>query len=162
MDSAKPLAGKVAWVTGSSRGIGRAIAAHLAELGAAVAVHASSAASPRAFGEAESLDAVALEIARATGSRVVAVTGDLTDPAAVERLEGEVERELGAIDILVNNAGGDIGAAGATGPRAGKPEANTPLDISLDDLRTVLDRNLMTCLLCCRQVGRRSLPNTDR
>jgi 3-oxoacyl-[acyl-carrier protein] reductase len=154
MESALPLAGRVAWVTGSSRGIGRAIAAHLASLGAAVAVHGSSPSSSRAFGEAESLQAVADEIVRETGSRVIAVIGDLTDPAAVERLEGEISRSLGPIDVLVNNAGGDIGARGVTGPRAGKPEGNNPLDIGLDDLRTVLDRNLMTCILCCRQVGR--------
>lgn len=154
MEGTAQLKGKVAWVTGSSRGIGRAIAAHLAGLGASVAVHGSSAASPKAFGEADSLAAVAAEIARETGSRVIAVTGDLTDPAVVERLDGEITRTLGPIDILVNNAGGDIGAQGPTGPRAGKPEGNNPLDISLQDLRTVLDRNLMTCLLCCRQVGR--------
>jgi NAD(P)-dependent dehydrogenase (short-subunit alcohol dehydrogenase family) len=151
----RALEGRVAWVTGSSRGIGRAIAAELARLGARVAVHGSSSASPRAFGEAESLEEVARTIARESGSAVIAVTGDLTDPDAVARLEEEIETALGPIDILVNNAGGDIGAAGATGPRAGKPEGNNPLDISLADLHTVLDRNLMTCLHCCRQVGRR-------
>jgi 3-oxoacyl-[acyl-carrier protein] reductase len=154
MAASKALAGKVAWVTGSSLGIGRAIAAHLAELGASVAVHGSSAAGSRAFGEAESLDAVAAEIARESGSRVIAVTGDLTDPAAVERVDREIITALGPVDILVNNAGGDIGARGPTAPRAGKPEGNNPVDIGFEDLWTILDRNLMTCILCCRQVGR--------
>lgn len=148
------LSGRVAWVTGSSRGIGRAIASHLASLGASVAVHGSSAASPRAFGEADSLSAVAQAIARESGSRVLAVTGDLTDPARVEALEREISGSLGPVDILVNNAGGDIGAKGPTAGRAGKPEGNNPLDINFDDLRTILDRNLLTCILCCRQVGK--------
>ena len=58
----KKLAGKVAWVTGSSRGLGRAIAAHLADLGASVDVHGTSPTSTRAFDEADSLEAVAAEI----------------------------------------------------------------------------------------------------
>ena len=53
------LDGKVAWVTGSSRGIGRVIASHLASLGARVAVHGTSPTSARALGEADSLQAVA-------------------------------------------------------------------------------------------------------
>ena len=57
--SEKRLEEKVAWVTGSSRGIGRVIADHLADLGAKVAVHGTSFTSTRAFNEAESLDAVA-------------------------------------------------------------------------------------------------------
>ncbi len=53
------LAGKVTWVTGSSRGIGRVVAAHLASLGAAVAVHGTTPLSTQAFNEADSLEAVA-------------------------------------------------------------------------------------------------------
>jgi 3-oxoacyl-[acyl-carrier protein] reductase len=152
---ARPLAGRVGWVTGSSRGIGRAIAVRLAAEGAAVAVHGSTAASSRIFGEADSVQAVVDQIGAASGSRVAAVIGDLTDPAVVERLAAEVEDRLGAVDILVNCAGGDIGARGAAGPRAGKPDGNNPLDMEVDDIRAVLDRNLMTCILCCRAVGRK-------
>ena len=54
----KRLESKVAWVTGSSRGIGRVIASHLASLGASVAVHGTSPYSTRAFNEADSLEAV--------------------------------------------------------------------------------------------------------
>lgn len=147
------LEGKVAWVTGSSRGIGRAIAAHLATLGASVAVHGSSPQSPCAFGEAESLEALAREIAAESGTRVIAVCGDLTDEARVKALADEIRERLGPIDVLVNCAGGDIGARGTGAPNAGKPAVNDAVHISLPDLKTVLDRNLLTCILCCREVA---------
>ena len=155
MSDKKSLAGRVAWVTGSSRGIGRVIASHLADRGASVAVHGTSRTSARAFGEADSIDAVAAAVAKESGARVIAVTGDLADPGAVSRAAAEVERALGPIDLLVNCAGGDIGSEGTQGRNAGKPEGNNAIDISLEDLKAVLDRNLMTCILCCREVGSR-------
>lgn len=91
-----PLAGRVAFVTGSSRGIGRAIALELATWGAAVAVHAL-----------KNLD-LAEEVAeaiRATGGRALAVQGDVRDKAAMEACAKAAEAALGPIDILVNNAG---------------------------------------------------------
>lgn len=150
---AKPLAGQAAWVTGSSRGLGRVIARRLAELGAAVAVHGTSATSARAFGEASSLEAVAREIAETTGARVVPVWGDLTDAAAVAEAVAAVRAALGRIDILVANAGGDIGVAGALGPRGGKPEPNDAVFIPVAEVRAVLDRNLLSCILTCRAVA---------
>ena len=147
------LAGKVAWVTGSSRGIGRAVAAHLAELGADVAIHGTTPTSTQAFDEAESLDTVAKEIANDTGANVLAVHGDLTDPDVVENHVDSIRSHFGHIDILVNNAGGDIGTQGVTGENAGKPVANDAINVSLEDIRTVLDRNLMTCILPCREVA---------
>ncbi|MBN1640352.1 MAG: SDR family oxidoreductase [Anaerolineae bacterium] len=152
MDNA-PLAGKVAWVTGSSRGIGRVVAAHLAALGASVAVHGTGPHSTRAFGEAESLQAVADAIAGEHGAVVVPVWGDLTIEDTVHAVADKVRGALGPMDILVNCAGGDIGTQGATGPNAGKPAGNDAVHISVDDIRTVLDRNLMTCILCCREVA---------
>ena len=149
----KRLAGKVAWVTGSSRGIGRAVAAHLAELGADVAIHGTTPPSTQAFDEAESLDTVAKEIANDTGANVLAVHGDLTDPDVVENHVDSIRSHFGHIDILVNNAGGDIGTQGVTGENAGKPVANDAINVSLEDIRTVLDRNLMTCILPCREVA---------
>ena len=149
----KRLAGKVAWVTGSSRGIGRAVAAHLAELGADVAVHGTTPTSTQAFDEAESLDTVAKEIANDTGANVLAVHGDLTDPDVVENHVDSIRSHFGHIDILVNNAGGDVGTQGVTGENAGKPVANDAINVSLEDIRTVLDRNLMTCILPCREVA---------
>lgn len=147
------LDGKNAWVTGSSRGIGRVIADHLASLGARVAVHGTSPTSARALGEAESLQAVADAIAQAHGVEVMAVHGDLADEAVVARNVAEIRARFGQIDILVNCAGGDIGAQGVTAPNAGKPEGNDAVHISLNDLRAVLDRNLMTCILVCRAVA---------
>ena len=149
----KRLAGKVAWVTGSSRGIGRAVAAHLAGLGADVAIHGTTPTSTQAFDEAESLDTVAKEIANDTGANVLAVHGDLTDPDVVENHVDSIRSHFGHIDILVNNAGGDIGTQGVTGENAGKPVANDAINVSLEDIRTVLDRNLMTCILPCREVA---------
>lgn len=148
----RPLAGQVAWVTGSSRGLGRVIAVHLARLGAAVAVHGTTPTSARAFGEADSLEQVARAVAAESGARVLAVWGDLTDEGAVRAAAERVREGLGPVDILVANAGGDIGAAGTTGPRGGKPERNDAVFIPLADLRAILDRNLLSCILVCRAV----------
>lgn len=151
--SEKRLQNKVAWVTGSSRGIGRVLAAHLASLGASVAIHGTSPTSTRAFNEADSLQAVADDIAATHGVDVLPVHGDLTDNAVVQDLVAQIRARFGRIDILVNCAGGDIGAQGTTGENGGKPVVNDAVHISLEDVRTVLDRNLMTCILCCRAVA---------
>jgi 3-oxoacyl-[acyl-carrier protein] reductase len=154
----RPLHEKVVWVTGSSRGIGRAIAAHMASLGASVVVHGTGPYSSRAFNEAESLEAVARGISAEHGTRVLPVHGDLTEEKTVKALAGEIRARLGRIDILVNSAGGDIGTAGTSGPRGGKPADNDALFISLEDLRTVIERNLMTCILVCREVAPEMIP----
>ncbi len=151
--SEKRLEDKVAWVTGSSRGIGRVIADHLADLGAKVAVHGTSPTSTRAFNEAESLDAVAQAIAAAHGSVVLSVWGDLTDAATVKQAADQIRQKFGQIDILVNCAGGDIGSQGVMGENAGKPLSNDAVFIAVEDVRAVLDRNIMTCILCCREVA---------
>ncbi len=152
MTDRRQLAGRVAFVTGSSRGIGRVVASHLASLGAAVAIHGTTPVSSRAFGEADSLEAVARAIEAESGGTVLSVHGNLADPDVVRSLAGRVRAVLGRIDILVNCAGGDIGAAGTGTPTAGKPAQNDPVGISEQDLRSVLDRNLMTCLFVCREV----------
>ncbi len=89
-------AGPVALVTGGARGIGRAVALALAESGADVAVNYRE--------RARDADAV-VEAVRKLGRRAVAVQADVSDSAAVARLVGTVEAELGGIDMLVNNAG---------------------------------------------------------
>ena len=146
------LEGKVAWVTGSSRGIGKEIAFQLARKGARVCVHGSTLHSSKAFGEAESLEVLAQSIEKETGSATTCVVGDLTDPTVVKKLKEEIESSLGPIDILVNNAGGDIGVKGVQAPQAGKPERNDAVFISIEDLRKILDRNLLTCIYVCREV----------
>ncbi len=152
MPDGNVFSGRTAFVTGSSRGIGRVIATHLARLGATVAVHGTTPTSTRAFGEAESLEAVARAIEAESGGRVLPVHGNLAEPEVVRDLVRAIRSAFGRIDILVNCAGGDIGAAGTDGAMAGKPSRNDPVFISYDDLRAVLDRNLMTCILVCREV----------
>ncbi len=151
--TARPFENRIAWVTGSSRGIGRVIADHLASLGANVAIQGTSPSSTAIFGEADSLEASARAIGQHHGVETIPVVADLTDPEAVARAAGEIRARFGRIDILVNCAGGDIGKSGVTGPNAGKPVNNNAVQIALDDVRTVLDRNLMTCIYCCREVA---------
>jgi 3-oxoacyl-[acyl-carrier protein] reductase len=145
-DPAKPLVGRVALVTGSGRGLGRAAAERLASLGASVAVHDVSADAPAEFGEAPSLDAVAADLNGAHGVPTVAVTGDVSDEDAVRAFVARAEATLGPIDILANFAGGDIAA------RGGKPQPNDALGVPLEDIRAILDRNLVGTMLACRYV----------
>jgi 3-oxoacyl-[acyl-carrier protein] reductase len=147
------LENKVAWVTGSSRGIGRVIASHLAGLGADVVIHGTTPTSTRQLNEAESLDALAREIAAEHDANILAVHGDLTDVETVTELVAEIRDRFGRIDILINNAGGDIGSGGVTAENAGKPPVNDAVDISLTDFTTILDRNLMTCVLVTRAIA---------
>jgi 3-oxoacyl-[acyl-carrier protein] reductase len=91
-----PLQGKVALVTGASRGIGRACAVALAEAGAAVAVGYS--ANPQAAEEVAGL-------IRSAGVGSVTLGSDLADPAAAGLLVERTVAELGSVDIVVNNAG---------------------------------------------------------
>jgi 3-oxoacyl-[acyl-carrier protein] reductase len=147
------FAGQTAFVTGSSRGIGRVIATHLASLGASVAIQGTTPTSARAFGEGESLEAVARAMGAETGSTIVPVHGNLADPTVVMEVVRTVRAALGRIDILVNCAGGDIGAGGTGAPQAGRPVKNDAIFVSDADLRSVLDRNLLTCLYVCREVA---------
>ena len=147
----KHLEGKIAWITGSSRGIGRAIAAHLASCGAQVVLHGSSASAPRIAGT-PTLSEIAQEIHTTHGVKAIDVYGDLTEASVVKSVVAQIQERLGDIDILVNNAGGDIGTKGVTGANAGKPEQNNAVFIGEEDLRKILDRNLMTCIFACREV----------
>jgi 3-oxoacyl-[acyl-carrier protein] reductase len=145
------LEDKTAWITGSSRGIGRVIAAHLASCGARVVLHGSSATAPRIAGM-PALPEIVREIRTAHGVEAIDVYGDLSQASAVKAVVDEIHERLGNIDILVNNAGGDIGSKGVTGVNAGKPEHNDAVFIGEEDLRKILDRNLMTCIFTCRAV----------
>jgi 2-hydroxycyclohexanecarboxyl-CoA dehydrogenase len=139
----KELAGKIAFVTGSGRGLGNAMAHRLAELGAHVAVHDLSATETAKYGEAATLAEVVKKI-EAHGVKSVGVTGNIGDPAAVQRMKQEIETRLGEVEILVNCAGGDIGAAG------GKPSPNTALGISFEDIKVLTDNNLIGTMLVCQ------------
>lgn len=95
--------GRVAVVTGASRGIGQRIAERLAAEGAAVALVARTV-TPGASRLPGSLDEVAERI-RAGGGKAEAIQADLTDRADVETLIGRAEEALGPVDTLINNAG---------------------------------------------------------
>jgi 3-oxoacyl-[acyl-carrier protein] reductase len=122
---------KVAWVTGSSRGIGAAIARLFAERGASVALHGR--------------DAAALSRARAAieavGGRAISVTGDVTKLEEIERMRVEIENVLGPIDVLVANAGGSL------------TKPNLPLEeISEAGFRASVDGNLIATFLTLKSV----------
>jgi 3-oxoacyl-[acyl-carrier protein] reductase len=92
----KKLEGKVAVVTGASKGIGAAIAKHLAAEGAAVVVNYSSSK--------EGADRVVDEIAK-KGGKAVAVQANVSKQADIDRLFAETKKAFGKLDILINNAG---------------------------------------------------------
>jgi 3-oxoacyl-[acyl-carrier protein] reductase len=92
----KKLAGKVAVVTGASKGIGAAIARHLAAEGAAVVVNYASTK--------EGADRVVAEISK-RGGQAVAVKADMAKKAEIDRLFAETKKAFGQLDVLVNNAG---------------------------------------------------------
>lgn len=153
MSDTRPLANKVAWVTGSSRGLGRVMAARLSALGARVAIHGTRFDSPRTFGEGESMEQVARDVAAQAKGEVMPVWGDVTDEGEVKQLADKIRAKWGKIDILVANAGGDIGAGGTGVGRGGRPSPDDAVGIPLADIKAVLDRNLLSCILCCREVS---------
>jgi len=121
------LSGKVAIVTGSTRGIGNSIAATLAGCGAKVAVVGRDASKAEAAAAAIGLDA------RGFGC-------DVADPAQIATLVESVEKGLGACDILVNNAG--------------ITRDNLMLRMKDDDWDAVLDANLRAAFVATRAVSR--------
>lgn len=94
--STKKLAGKVAVVTGASKGIGASIAKHLAAEGGSVVVNYSSSKS--------GADKVVADIASG-GGKAIAVQADVAKQADIDRLFAETKKAFGRLDILVNNAG---------------------------------------------------------
>lgn len=101
LPAALSLEGRVALVTGASRGIGRAIATTLAARGAKVAINYAR--------QRDAAESVCEEI-RAAGGQALAIGFDVCDTAAVESAVKAITQELGALDILVNNAGVSVDA----------------------------------------------------
>jgi len=123
--NAVDLSGRVAIVTGAARGIGRAIAERFAASGAQVAIWDT--------------DANAAKVAASEIRGALAVTADVTDPAAIARALADTEARLGPPDILVNNAG-------ISGP-------NFPLDeYPAEEWRRVIEIDLIGVFNCCRAV----------
>ncbi len=123
------LTGRVALVTGGSRGIGKAIALALAEAGTAVAVNYRK--------RAEEAEAVA-EAIRNGGGKAAAFGADVSIRSAVQTMVGGVEERLGPIDILVNNAG--------------SAEPRSLDDITEEDFDRALAVNLKSAFLCTQAV----------
>jgi NAD(P)-dependent dehydrogenase (short-subunit alcohol dehydrogenase family) len=142
------LEGKVAIVTGASRGIGKAIALTLAEAGADVATAARTEAD---------LQMVAREI-RLSGRKGLVIPTDVTDMAQVENMAAKTISELGRIDILVNNAGHDSESpVVVTGlEKSGLvPEMvmKYPEDLTEKNWRSVLDTHVSGVFRCCQAVA---------
>lgn len=131
---ALPLAGRVALVTGSSRGIGRATAIRLAAMGADVVVNYRSDEQ----GAAETRDVIAQ-----MGRRVLAVQADVSNEEDVQRMFREIEGQLGSVAVLVNNAG-------LTNDRL-------ILQMKLDDFQRILQANLVSAFICTRTALRSML-----
>ncbi|MUG95260.1 3-oxoacyl-[acyl-carrier-protein] reductase [Scytonema sp. UIC 10036] len=125
------LRGKVAVVTGASRGIGRAIALELAKLGANVVVNYASSSS--------AADEVVKTITDA-GGNAIALQADVSKADQVEALVNTVMEKLSRVDIFVNNAG--------------ITRDNLLLRMKPEDWQTVIDLNLTGVFLCTRAVSK--------
>jgi gluconate 5-dehydrogenase len=127
------LTGRLALVTGSSRGIGRAIAEGYVAAGARVVINGRDAA------------AVAAAV-KALGANAVAAPFDVTDRSGVEAAVGKIEQEIGPIDILVNNAG--------------MTKRMAFVDFPEEDWREILATNLDSVFFVTQSVARRMLPRS--
>jgi len=120
----------VAWVTGSSKGIGRATALSLAEQGCDVAVH---------YGSSEDEAREVAKQVEAHGRDVLLVGGDVSRAEDVRRMTGEIEEHYGRVDILVNNAGSMV-------------ERLTLAEMTEEVWDRVMDVNLKSVYLCSQAV----------
>jgi NAD(P)-dependent dehydrogenase (short-subunit alcohol dehydrogenase family) len=128
------LSGRVAIVTGTSRGLGQYMALALAKAGADLVLTSRTRESLRAF---------EVEI-KGLGRRAVSLELDVRNLASIERMAAEAEKEFGQLDILVNNAGCNVR----------KPA----LDVTWDDWNLILDTNLRGSFFVAQAVARRMIP----
>jgi NAD(P)-dependent dehydrogenase (short-subunit alcohol dehydrogenase family) len=134
------VAGKVVFVTGAGRGIGKGIAQVLAEAGADVALNALTP---------KYVEATAAQIAAASGRRVIPVIADVTKSDEVARAVDSILTTFGRVDVLVNALGDSIRK-----PLIALPaKEGAGAAISDDELRFIMDVNLTEALLCTRAVG---------
>lgn len=122
----KSLQGRVALITGSSKGLGKAMALELARHGASIALVSR---------DEEKLNAVAEEI-RTAGGRAEVFVADMTVEADFFRLDTEVKQRLGPVQILINNAGVNL--------------RKSITDFTLDEWNQVISTNLTSVFLACR------------
>ena len=134
------LRGQVALITGAGRGLGRAYALRLAQLGADIVVNDVDLASADQVNEPLTADSVVDEI-RQLGRRAIGIAADVTCERAVERMVDEALAAFGHLDVLINNAGGGRGSQSVT---------ECPPAV----WNGVMDKNLHSAFLCCRAVGR--------
>jgi len=130
------LSGRVALVTGGSRGIGREISRQLAKYGAGVAVNYHTSE--------EQANGIRKEI-EDEGGKAIVVQGDVRRPEDAERMMQAAVDELGSLDILVNNAGFN--------------RDTLILRMSLDDWDEVMDMNLRAVFLCTKAALRPMMKN---
>lgn len=136
------LKGKVALVTGAGRGIGRAHALRLANLGADVAINDIDLHSYKQFTdkyEKLTADSTVDEV-RKLGRHSLGIECDVANKKQVDEMFEKILKEFGHIDIVVNNAGG----------LQLNPETSYASSVPEVDLRRELDRNLMSCIFCCQ------------
>jgi NAD(P)-dependent dehydrogenase (short-subunit alcohol dehydrogenase family) len=133
------ITGKVVFITGAGRGIGKGIAQVLAEAGADIALNALTP---------KYVEGTAAAIAAQSGRRVLPVIADVTKPSSVQRAIDSVLSAFGRIDVLVNALGDSIRK-----PLVGLPGKQESVGVSDAELQFIMDINLTEALLCTRAVG---------
>jgi NAD(P)-dependent dehydrogenase (short-subunit alcohol dehydrogenase family) len=128
------LEGKVAIVTGASRGLGRAIASAFADAGADLVISARTAAD---------IQSTALEMAKQKKRKVIGVAADARFREQVDNLVNETMKEFGRIDILINNAGGTFAASS--------------MKISEGGFDALVRENLKSVFMCSQAVGEKMI-----
>jgi 3-oxoacyl-[acyl-carrier protein] reductase len=125
------LSGRAGFVTGVGHGIGRAIAVHLADLGADVGIN---------YRRSEAAARGVVEEIQKRGRKAPLLPGDVGDEAVVQAIVKKATEEFGRIDFVVNNAGGG--------------DRDDPIDVArVEDWNQVISQNLTSSFLCTRHVA---------